>query len=96
MIVISRRRRMAAAVAATTAVLLTATAPAADDSSSSDDGTIELIVDIFGYQGFGDEKLYGSTKRHPNIKIKERGKGLGVGDYNTRADPADHRRRGRR
>ncbi|PZM97575.1 MAG: ABC transporter substrate-binding protein [Actinobacteria bacterium] len=84
MIAISRRRRMAAAVAATTAVLLTATG-CGGDSSSNDDGTIELIVDIFGDQGFGYEKLYEEfTKQHPNIKIKERGKGLGVGDYHTR------------
>ncbi|HEY8533266.1 MAG TPA: extracellular solute-binding protein [Micromonospora sp.] len=83
MIAFSRGRRVAAAIAATTAVLLTATG--CGDDSSKDDGKIELIVDIFGDQGFGYEKLYEEfMKQHPNITIKERGKGLGANDYTNR------------
>ncbi|MEU3457911.1 extracellular solute-binding protein [Micromonospora sp. NPDC006766] len=81
-----RRRRLATVALASVAVLVAATA--CSDSKSGDDksdGPITLVVDIFGDQGFGYEELYKQYEAdHQNIKIQERGKGLGVGDYNTR------------
>ncbi|MEU2614580.1 extracellular solute-binding protein [Micromonospora sp. NPDC007271] len=81
-----RRRRLAAIALASVAVLVTASA-CSDDSSGggSGDGPITLVVDVFGDQGFGYEELYKQYEaEHQNIKIQERGKGLGLGDYNTR------------
>ncbi|MEV0426222.1 extracellular solute-binding protein [Micromonospora sp. NPDC050495] len=82
-----RRRRLAAIAVASAAVLVAATA-CGDDSSGSDsksDGPVTLVVDVFGDQGFGYEELYKQYEAdHPNVKIQERGKGLGLGDYNTR------------
>ncbi|MEV1286403.1 extracellular solute-binding protein [Micromonospora sp. NPDC049679] len=85
MSVIPRRRRVAALAAAALAVL-GATAACGDDPSSADPNEkITLTVDVFGDQGFGYETLYEEYKKaHPNITIQERGKGLGLGDYNTR------------
>ncbi|MGC4807397.1 ABC transporter substrate-binding protein [Micromonospora sp. DT233] len=81
-----RRRRLAAIALASVAVIAT-TAACGDDSSDStaSDGPITLVVDVFGDQGFGYEELYKQYEQeHPNIKIQERGKGLGLTDYNTR------------
>lgn len=80
------RRRLAAIALASVTVLATATG-CGDDSSGGDsnDGQITLVVDVFGDQGFGYDELYRQYEAdHPNIKIQERGKGLGLGDYNTR------------
>ncbi|MFC0003970.1 ABC transporter substrate-binding protein [Micromonospora siamensis] len=82
-----RRRRFAAIALASVAVLATATACGDDssDSGSSSDGPVNLVVDVFGDQGFGYDELYKQYEaEHPNVKITERGKGLGLGDYNTR------------
>ncbi|MCX4473672.1 extracellular solute-binding protein [Micromonospora sp. NBC_01655] len=81
-----RRRRLAAIALASVAVIATASA-CGDDSSetSSSDGPVTLVVDVFGDQGFGYDELYKQYEaEHPNVKIQERGKGLGLGDYNTR------------
>ncbi|TDB73115.1 ABC transporter substrate-binding protein [Micromonospora sp. KC721] len=80
---VTSRRRFAAIALASVAVLATGTACGND--SESGDGQITLVVDVFGDQGFGYEELYKQYEsEHPNIKIQERGKGLGLGDYNTR------------
>ncbi|TDC76489.1 extracellular solute-binding protein [Micromonospora sp. KC606] len=80
---VTSRRRFAAIALASVAVLATGTACGND--SESGDGPITLVVDVFGDQGFGYEELYKQYEsEHPNIKIQERGKGLGLGDYNTR------------
>ncbi|MEV4760079.1 extracellular solute-binding protein [Micromonospora sp. NPDC049559] len=79
-----RRRRYAAAALASVAVFA---ATACGDSADSADpnAPVTLVVDVFGDQGFGYEELYKQYQQdHPNIKIQERGKGLGLGDYNTR------------
>jgi cellobiose transport system substrate-binding protein len=81
----TRSRRLAAAAFAAVAVL--APLAACSDNSSTGNKTeqITLTVDIFGEQGFGYEPLYTQYKSsHPNITITERGKGLGLGDYNTK------------
>ncbi|WBB81731.1 extracellular solute-binding protein [Micromonospora sp. WMMD882] len=81
------RRRFAAIALASVAVIATATACGGDDSSDSgsSDGPITLTVDVFGDQGFGYEELYKQYEsENPNVKIQERGKGLGLGDHNTR------------
>ena len=80
-------RRLAAIALASVAVLAATTACGDDDSGSgnSSGGKITLTVDLFGEQGFGYEKLYEQyQKDNPNVKIVERGKGMGLGDYNTR------------
>lgn len=84
------KRRFATVIVATVAVLASATACAKKDSdggsgSGGDGEKLELTVDLFGDQGFGYDKLYEEyMKAHPNIKITERGRGLGLSDYNTR------------
>ncbi|MEV0729220.1 extracellular solute-binding protein [Polymorphospora sp. NPDC050346] len=84
MIVTPRRRRIAAAALASVAVFA-ATACGSDSDSADPNEPITLIVDVFGDQGFGYEALYEQYQAdNPNIKIQERGKGLGLGDYNTR------------
>ena len=85
MSVTTRRRRFAAIALASVAVLAAATACGGDEESADPNAPITLTVDLFGEQGFGYEKLYEQyMKDHPNIKIVERGKGMGLGDYNTR------------
>jgi cellobiose transport system substrate-binding protein len=87
MSVTTRRRRLAAVALASVAVLATVTACGgdSDDGDTGEGGQITLTVDLFGEQGFGYQKLYDQyMKDHPNIKIVERGKGMGLGDYNTR------------
>jgi len=81
-----RRRRFATVLVAAVAVVASVTACAKEDSGGGDSGDkIELTVDIFADQGFGYDDLYTEyMKSHPNIKITERGKGLGLSDYNTR------------
>ncbi|MBX6355507.1 MAG: extracellular solute-binding protein [Micromonosporaceae bacterium] len=82
-----RGRPLVALTATTIAVLGMAACGGNDDDSggSSSNEPITLTVDIFGDQGFGYESLYEEYKKtHPNITIQERGKGLGLGDYNTR------------
>ncbi|MEH0842001.1 extracellular solute-binding protein [Micromonospora sp. CPCC 205711] len=82
---VTSRRRFAAIALASVAVLATATACGDDSSSEAGDGNVTLVVDVFGDQGFGYEELYNQYEQeHPNVKIQERGKGLGLGDYNTR------------
>ncbi|MFC8850798.1 MULTISPECIES: ABC transporter substrate-binding protein [unclassified Micromonospora] len=81
-----RRRRLAAIALASVAMIATTSACGSDDEGSgSSDGPITLVVDVFGDQGFGYDELYKQYEsEHPNIKIEQRGKGLGLGDYNTR------------
>jgi cellobiose transport system substrate-binding protein len=79
----TRRRRLAAAMFAAVAVLAPVTA--CGSNTDTGNGKITLTVDIFGDQGFGYDDLYKQYEAaHPNVTIKERGKGLGLGDYNTR------------
>ncbi|MDI5942997.1 ABC transporter substrate-binding protein, partial [Micromonospora sp. DH15] len=81
-----RRRRLAAIALASVAMIATTSACGSDDEGSgSSDDPIKLVVDVFGDQGFGYDELYKQFEsEHPNIKIEQRGKGLGLGDYNTR------------
>jgi cellobiose transport system substrate-binding protein len=83
-----RRSRRLAAIAIASVAVLAVTTACGDDSGDGDSesgGQITLTVDLFGEQGFGYEKLYEQyMKDNPNIKIVERGKGMGLGDYNTR------------
>src|SRR5262244_780506 len=79
----TRRRRLEAAMFAAAAVLAPLTACCSNIDTGN--GKITLTVDIFGDQGFGYDDLYKQYEAaHPNVTIKERGKGLGLGDYNTR------------
>lgn len=83
----THRRRYAAVAIAAVAVLAASSACSKDDNGGSGDSKekIELTVDVFGDQGFGYEALYQKyMKDHPNITIKERGKGTGLNDYTTR------------
>jgi cellobiose transport system substrate-binding protein len=85
MSVTTRRRRFAAIALASVAVLAAATACGGDEEPADPNAPITLTVDLFGEQGFGYEKLYEQyMKDNPNIKIVERGKGMGLGDYSTR------------
>ncbi|HLL67663.1 MAG TPA: extracellular solute-binding protein [Micromonosporaceae bacterium] len=83
-------RRGAAAIAIASVAVLLVSACGDDSGSETGSGTksdekIELTVDVFGDQGFGYEELYKQYQTdHPNITIKERGKGLGGGDYSTK------------
>jgi cellobiose transport system substrate-binding protein len=82
------RGRQLVALAATTIAVLGMAAcggDKGDGGGSSANQPVTLTVDIFGDQGFGYESLYEQYKKdHPNVTIQERGKGLGLGDYNTR------------
>jgi cellobiose transport system substrate-binding protein len=83
-----RRSRRLAAVALAAVAVLAATTACGDDSgddAGANGGNITLTVDLFGEQGFGYQKLYEQyMKDNPKVKIVERGKGMGLGDYNTR------------
>jgi len=83
---LSKHRKYAAIAIAAVALLATASACGNDSGGGSgSDEKIELTVDVFGDQGFGYEDLYKKYEQdHPNIKIKERGKGTGLNDYTTR------------
>jgi cellobiose transport system substrate-binding protein len=86
MSVTTRRRRFAAIALASVAVLAATTAcgdDSGDDTASG--GKITLTVDVFGEQGFGYDKLIEQyMKDNPNVTVQQRGKGMGLGDYNTR------------
>ncbi|MFV2021071.1 ABC transporter substrate-binding protein [Micromonospora sp. LOL_023] len=76
--------RRYAAVALASAVMFTATA-CGSDADSDPDGPITLVVDIFGDAGFGyDELIEQYQNDNPNVTVQQRGKGLGLDDYNTR------------
>ncbi|WP_431977460.1 ABC transporter substrate-binding protein [Micromonospora haikouensis] len=81
-----RRRRLAAIALASVAMIATTSACGSDDEGSgSSNDPIKLVVDVFGDQGFGYDELYKQYEaEHPNVKIEQRGKGLGLTDYNTR------------
>src|ERR1041384_4450425 len=83
-----RRRRWAATAFAAIAVLAPVAACGGSNKgtgNTSGNEKITLTVDVFGDQGFGYDDLYTQYHAdHPNITIQERGKGLGLGDYNTR------------
>jgi cellobiose transport system substrate-binding protein len=83
---VTPRRRRYAAIALASVAVFAATACGDDSANSADPNKpVTLVVDVFGDQGFGYEDLYTQyQQQHPNIKIQERGKGLGLGDYNTR------------
>ena len=88
-----RRRLAAVALAAATVLLVTAGCGGGDDATS--DGPVTLIVDVFGQ--FGYDELYKQYKaEHPDVKIVERGTGIGLDEYSPEADPVARRRRGRR
>lgn len=78
-----RRRRLFAAVALTLALALTS---ATGCSAAPDDepGKVTLTVDVFGNFGYAEAGLYQEFERtHPNIKVKERGTGMELSDYDT-------------
>jgi cellobiose transport system substrate-binding protein len=80
---LSKSGRRYAAIALAAAVLLPTVSACGDDAG--DDGKIVLNVDVFGDQGFGYDELYKKYMNdHPDIKIKERGRGVGLNDYTTR------------
>lgn len=77
--------RRAAAACAGLSLALLAAAGCTTAVSVPEDDVITLKVDIFSDQGFGYEGLYEEyQKSHPNIRIKERGKGDGLSGYNVR------------
>ncbi|MCY9555758.1 extracellular solute-binding protein, partial [Paenibacillus apiarius] len=51
--------------------------------SDSAGGQVTLKINFWGDFGLQDLKAKYEAE-HPNVKIQERGKGLGLGDYNTR------------
>ncbi|WP_239678687.1 ABC transporter substrate-binding protein [Natronosporangium hydrolyticum] len=55
-----------------------------DSGSSGDNGDITLVIDVFGEQGFGYDALYAQFEEEHGVTIQERGRGLGVGDYDDR------------
>lgn len=56
-----------------------------DAGSDGEQEEITLVVDVFGEQGFGYDRLYEQyMEENPHVTIEERGAGLGVGDYNDR------------
>ena len=82
---LKKSRTVTVAIAMAAVVALAASACGSSDSSEDANGVTTLTVDVFGDQGFGYEALYEQYMRdHPEIKIVERGKGLGLTDYNTR------------
>lgn len=82
--VMTRRCRTVVAVLAAGGVL--AAAACSDSGGPGDeDGQITLVVDLFGEEGFGYDELYRQYQDdNPNVTIEERGRGLGLGDYNDR------------
>lgn len=79
------RRRFAAIALASVAVLATGTACGDDSGGTDADGNITLTIDLFGEQGFGYDALIEQyMKDNPKVKVEQRGKGLGVGDYNQK------------
>lgn len=83
---VTTRRRFAAVALASVAVLAVATACGDDGDDGGSNEQITLRLDIFGEQGFGyDELITKYQADHPNIKVEQRGKGLGAyPDYDTR------------
>lgn len=82
----TRRRRVALAVVAAGALVAAA---GCSDSDPGDQEEITLVVDLFGEQGFGYDmgtpSLYDQFEEaHPGVTIQERGRGLGLGDYDER------------
>ena len=79
-----RRRRLAAVGVMAVTALAVATGCSA---SSGDDsgGKVTLTVDVFGNFGYSEAGLYKAfEKSHPNIRIKERGTGMELSDYDDR------------
>lgn len=77
-----RRRPIAAVGLMAAAVLAVATGCSASGGESG--GKISLTVDVFGNFGYSEAGLYKEfEKSHPNIKIKERGTGMELGDYDS-------------
>ncbi|MGH3646092.1 MAG: ABC transporter substrate-binding protein [Micromonosporaceae bacterium] len=78
-----RRRRLAAVGVAAVTALAVATGCSASNSEAG--GKITLTVDVFGNFGYSEAGLYKEfEKSHPNIKIKERGTGMELSDYDDR------------
>jgi cellobiose transport system substrate-binding protein len=80
----TRRGRMAVAVLAVGGLLGTAACSDDGDDPGTEDGDIVLVVDVFGEQGFGYDDLYAQFEEEHGVTIEERGRGLGLGDYNDR------------
>lgn len=81
----TRRRQLAVAVLAVGGLLGTAACSDDGDDPGTEDGDITLVVDVFGEQGFGYDSLYRQFEdEHPGVTIEERGRGLGLGDYDER------------
>ena len=80
-----KHRRGIALVAIASALAATSACGSSANGSTTNHPPITLTVDVFGDQGFGYEALYERYMRqHPYITIKERGKGVVLGDYNTK------------
>jgi cellobiose transport system substrate-binding protein len=55
------------------------------EETGGDAEEITLVVDLFGEEGFGYDALYEQYMAdNPHVTIEERGRGLGLGDYNDR------------
>jgi cellobiose transport system substrate-binding protein len=55
------------------------------EETGGDTEEITLTVDLFGEEGFGYDALYEQYMAdNPHVTIEERGRGLGLGDYNDR------------
>jgi cellobiose transport system substrate-binding protein len=81
----TRRRRGAMAVLAAVALAGTAACGDNGDNGEGEPEEITLVVDLFGEQGFGYDELYRQYEdENPHVTIEERGRGLGLGDYNDR------------
>lgn len=80
----TRHGRTAVAVLAVAGLFGTAACGNGDDDPGNEDGEITLVVDVFGEQGFGYESLYAGFEEEHGVTIQERGRGLGVADYNDR------------
>lgn len=79
-----RRRQWRAAVALLVAVTLAAATGCSASAGDDADGKVTLTVDVFGNFGYTEAGLYREFERtHPNIRIKERGTGMELTDYET-------------
>jgi cellobiose transport system substrate-binding protein len=81
----TRRRRGAMALIAAAALVAAAACGNNGDNGEESTQQITLVVDLFGEEGFGYDELYRQYEEdNPHIRIEERGRGLGLGDYNDR------------
>lgn len=85
MAVMTRRRWGAMAMIAAVALAGAAACGDNGEETGGDTEEITLTVDLFGEEGFGYDALYEQYMAdNPHVTIEERGRGLGLGDYNDR------------